>query len=354
MPGFYLEPTGFLYGQVASEAVAAGEAHPLAGSERIAFSAARVWEGEPGRIRRSFLHARDLPNLGEPRAKALLARLTSPRADIAGVPMDGPRIMGILNVTPDSFSDGGAHYDDPGAALAHAAEMVRSGVDFIDVGGESTRPGSDAVDAGEELRRVLPVLEGLAAFATPVSLDTRRPEVMRAAANVRLDIVNDVSALTFAGDSLSTAADLGMPVVLMHAQGDPKTMQNAPTYDDVAVEVFDWLEARIEAAAAAGIDRAGIVADPGIGFGKTLAHNVALLRSIALFHGLGVPLLVGTSRKRSLQRVAGAERPGDVDAASVAAALDAASRGVQIVRMHNVEATAQALAIWRWLNGRDS
>ncbi|MBJ7534829.1 dihydropteroate synthase [Rhodomicrobium vannielii ATCC 17100] len=350
MPGLYLEPTGFLYGEIARQAIAAGEALPLAGSPRIAFSAARLQEGGPGGIRNIFLRASALPQLSEPRVKALLARIIEPRADIAGVPMDGPRIMGILNVTPDSFSDGGDHFATD-AALAHAADLVRHGTDFIDVGGESTRPGSDPVDVEEEVRRILPVLEGLAAWQTPVSVDTRRPEVMRAVAGARLDIINDVSALTFSSDSLSTAAELCKPVVLMHAQGDPKTMQDAPSYADVVTEVFDWLEARIEAAVAAGIDRAKIVADPGIGFGKTLAHNAALLRSIALFHGLGVPLLVGTSRKRSLQRVAAAELPGDIDAASVAAALDAASRGVQIVRMHNVEATAQALAVWRWLNG---
>ncbi|WP_127077025.1 dihydropteroate synthase [Rhodomicrobium lacus] len=352
MPGLYLEPTGFLYGEVARQAIAAGEALPLAGSPRIAFSAARLQEGGAGRIRNFFLRAAALSQLNEPRAKDLLARLTAPRSDIAGVPMDGPRIMGILNVTPDSFSDGGQHFGTD-AALAHAADLVRQGADFIDVGGESTRPGSDPVDVEEEVRRILPVLEGLTAWQTPVSVDTRRPDVMRVAAGARLDLINDVAALTFASDSLSTAAELGRPVVLMHAQGDPKTMQDAPTYSDVVLEVFDWLEARIEAAVAAGIDRAKIVVDPGIGFGKTLDHNAALLRSIALFHGLGVPLLVGTSRKRSLRRVAAVELSADIDAASFAAALDAASRGVQILRMHNVGATAQALAIWRWLNGRD-
>ncbi|MBT3070537.1 dihydropteroate synthase [Rhodomicrobium sp. Az07] len=352
MPGLYLEPTGFLYGETAREAIAAGEALPLAASPRIAFSAALLREGGSGRIRNIFLRASALPQLSEPRVQDLLARLVAPRADIAGVPMDGPRIMGILNVTPDSFSDGGEHIGAD-AALAHAADLVRQGSDFIDVGGESTRPGSDPVDAEEELRRVLPVLEGLAAWQTPVSVDTRRPEIMRAAAGARLDMINDVSALTFASDSLSTAADLGRPVVLMHAQGDTKTMQDAPSYADVVTEVFDWLEARIEAAVAAGIDRARIAVDPGIGFGKTLAHNAALLRGIALFHGLGVPLLVGTSRKRTLQRIVAAERPADIDPASVAAALDAASRGVQIVRVHNVGATAQALAVWRWLNGRN-
>ncbi len=186
---------------------------------------------------------------------------------------------------------------------------------------------------------------------TPVSIDTRRPEVMREAANIRADIINDVSALTFSRDSPATVAELKKPAVLMHAQGDPRTMQDNPTYRDVVIEVYDYLESRIEAAAAAGLSQSSLIADPGIGFGKTATHNASVLQNISLFHGLGVPLLTGTSRKRSLQKLTGAKTPKEQVAGNIAAALDAVSQGVQIVRVHDVEETRQALAIWNWLRG---
>jgi dihydropteroate synthase len=348
MTGIYLEPIGLLYGDVAREAVSLSAALPLAGGA-IAFGAVRLWEGEPGGMKHAIVRTSTIQAIEEPRVKELLERIAAPRAPIAGVSMDRPRIMGVVNVTPDSFSDGG-DYREPDAAIGRARALFTEGADFIDIGGESTRPGADAIPAEEEIGRILPVLEGLAALPAPISIDTRKPEVMRAAAKARADILNDVSALTHAPDSLRTAAELGKPVVLMHAKGDPKTMQDNPSYGDVVAEVYDFLERRIEAAAEAGIARENLIADPGIGFGKTSAHNASLLQHIGIFHGLGVPLLLGASRKRSLQQAAGAKEPKGL-AASVAAALDAASQGVQIVRAHDVEQTRQALAVWSWLRG---
>jgi len=349
MTGIYLQPIGLLYGEVARDAVSLGAALPLAGSS-IAFTATRLWEGEPGNVKFAIVRTSTIQAIDEPRVRDLLDRIVAPRAAIAGVSMDRPRIMGIVNVTPDSFSDGGEHLE-PSAAIEHAMTLSNSGADFVDIGGESTRPGSEPISAEEELRRILPVLSGLTGMPAPVSIDTRKPEVMREAAKIRADIINDVSALTSSPDSPATVAELKKPAVLMHAQGDPRTMQDNPTYQDVVIEVYDYLERRIEAAAAAGLARSSMIADPGIGFGKTALHNASLLQSISLFHGLGAPLLTGTSRKRSLQRLTGAKPPKEQAAGNIAAALDAVSQGVQIVRVHDVEETRQALAVWNWLRG---
>jgi dihydropteroate synthase len=215
------------------------------------------------------------------------------------------------------------------------------------VGGESTRPGSDAVEEGEELSRVIPVLEGLAGFHAAISVDTRKARVARAAAKTGAKIFNDVSALTYDKQSLAAAAETGLSVILMHAKGEPKTMQDDPRYDDVALEVYDYLAERIEAAEAAGIDHSRIAADPGIGFGKTLAHTLTLLANLSLLHGLGVPLLVGASRKRFISGVAGGETPQSREAGSFAVALVAAAQGAQILRVHDVAGTRQALSVWR-------
>ncbi len=349
MTGIYLQPIGLLYGEVARDAVLLGAALPLAGSA-IAFSAVRLWEGEPGNVKYAIAPTSTIKAIDEPKIKELLDHIVAPRTAIAGVSMDRPRIMGIVNVTPDSFSDGGEHLE-PSDAIEHAKALSNDGADFVDIGGESTRPGSETVASDEELRRILPVLSGLTGLTTPVSVDTRKPEVMREAAKIRADLINDVSAFTFAPNSLATAVELKKPAVLMHSKGDPKTMQDSPSYRDVVIEVYDFLENRIEAAASAGLPRSYLIADPGIGFGKTAAHNASLLQSITLFHGLGVPLLTGTSRKRSLQRISGAKAPREQAVASVAAALDAMWQGVQIVRVHDVEETRQALAVLRWLRG---
>jgi len=269
------------------------------------------------------------------------------RPRLAGLSLDRPRIMGIVNVTPDSFSDGGQH-DSSARAIAHALRLAEEGADILDIGGESTRPGSDAVALDEELRRVLPVIEGLRGKTDKlISVDTRKAEVMRRSADAGADILNDVSALTYDPDALDVAAGTGLPVMLMHAQGDPKTMNENPKYDDVVLDVFDFLERRIQACEAAGITRAKIVADPGIGFGKHLHHNVSVLSSMSLYHGLGVPVLLGASRKKLIGQLCNVDEPQDRVPGSIAAALNSIAQGVQIVRVHDVAATRQAVSVWQ-------
>jgi dihydropteroate synthase len=341
----YLRPVGLLYGSAAREAIETGGAMPLAGGP-AAFGAVEIIEGEPGSAKRVVARLTTIQAMEEPAAKDLLDRISAARPAIAGVSMDRPRIMGIVNVTPDSFSDGGDH-GTAETAEAHARRLRAEGADILDIGGESTRPGADTVPEGEELQRVIPVIAALRGIGAPVSIDTRKPEVMREAAAAGAGLLNDVSGLTYAQESVETAAATGLPVIIMHAQGDPKTMQVNPVYADVVLEVYDFLEARISAAEAAGIPRARIVADPGIGFGKTLAHNLKLLECMSVFHGLGVPLLVGASRKGLINEVSGAVHPKERVPGSLAAALFCAHQGVQILRVHDVAATRQALSVWQ-------
>jgi dihydropteroate synthase len=272
---------------------------------------------------------------------------TSPRLDCAGrtLVLDRPRVMGIVNVTPDSFSDGGLHADADGA-VAHALRLVADGADLLDVGGESTRPGAAEVPVEEELRRVVPVIARLAREAgVPVSVDTSRPAVMRAAVEAGAGMINDVRGLRVDG-ALDAAAALGVPVVLMHMLGEPGSMQESPEYDDVVADVHRFLAERIFAAEMAGIDKKRIVVDPGFGFGKTRAHNLALLANLARFTDLGVPLLAGLSRKRSIGELTGRDAPAERVHGSVAAHLLAVDRGARIVRVHDVAATVDALKVW--------
>ena len=257
--------------------------------------------------------------------------------------LERPLIMGVVNVTPDSFSDGGLHADSR-AAVAHARRLIDEGADIVDVGGESTRPGAAPVSLEEERRRVLPVLEALAGSSVPVSVDTRKPALMREAIASGASMVNDVTALSSSG-ALEALAGTTVAVCLMHMQGEPGTMQANPSYGDVVREVRDYLAARVAAAQAAGIARERIVADPGFGFGKTLEHNLELLRALDEFRGLEVALLAGLSRKAMLGRLTGRE-PRDRVHASVAAALVAVQNGAHIVRVHDVAATRDALAVW--------
>lgn len=257
--------------------------------------------------------------------------------------LDRPLLMGVLNVTPDSFSDGG-RYLERGAALERAQRMVEEGADIVDVGGESTRPGARPVSEEEELARVLPVLAALRDLPVPVSVDTRRPRVMREAIAAGASMVNDVEALEAPG-ALEAVAAADCAVCLMHKQGDPATMQENPVYADVVGEVKAYLAARIASALAAGIARNRIVADPGFGFGKTAAHNLALLARLGEFADLGVPIAAGLSRKSTLGAITG--RPvGERLAASLAAALLAAQAGAAILRVHDVRETRDALAVW--------
>lgn len=284
-------------------------------------------------------------------ASDLVENMRAGRARLAGLSLDRPRIMGIVNVTPDSFSDGGRNAGTE-SAIAHGLQLAAEGADILDIGGESTRPGSDVVPLDEELDRVIPVIEGLRAkLDIRISIDTRKAEVMRRAAQAGADIINDVSALSYDPDAAAVAADSGLPVILMHAQGDPKTMQEAPRYGDVLLDVFDYLDRRVAAAEAAGIPRAKIVADPGIGFGKTLAHNLELMAGLSLFHGLGVPLLLGASRKRFIGSLTGIDVAADRVHGSVGAALAGIAQGTHIVRVHDVKATRDALTMWVAANG---
>jgi dihydropteroate synthase len=347
MGELYLRPLGFLYGAAAAAAIADGLALPLAGGP-IAFTAAELIEGKPGNATRRILTAQALRRECDRDAylAALVTRATAKRLPFAGLSLEKPLLMGIVNVTPDSFSDGGL-YDTTEEAIEHAARLAQAGAAIVDIGGESTRPGSDAVGEQDELERVLPVIEGLAGFRAVISIDTRKAEVAQAAARQGATIFNDVSALSYDRESLDVAAKTGMSIVLMHAQGEPKTMQDNPVYTDVVLGVYDYLEGRIEAAEAAGIPRAKIAADPGLGFGKTIAHTLDLLANLSLFHGLGVPLLVGASRKRFIKGIAGGEAPAAREPGSQAAAIVAATQGAQMFRVHDVAGTAQSLAVWR-------
>ena len=258
--------------------------------------------------------------------------------------LDVPRVMGIVNVTPDSFSDGGEHFDTD-AAIVHGLRLVEEGADVLDVGGESTRPGAGEVPVDEELRRVVPVIEALAARTqVPVSVDTSKPEVMRAAVAAGAGMINDVYALRREG-ALDAAAALGVPVVLMHMLGEPRSMQDEPRYDEVVDEVHRFLAERIFAAQMAGIDKKHIVVDPGFGFGKTREDNLQLLARLERFTDLGVPVLAGLSRKRTIGELTGRDAADRVHG-SVAAHLIAVQRGARIVRVHDVAATVDALKIW--------
>lgn len=263
--------------------------------------------------------------------------------------LDQPQVMGILNVTPDSFSDGGRFMDDPEVANAHAAAMVEAGAAIIDVGGESTRPGAAAVWEGDELKRVVPAVERLAAMGAAISIDTRRPGVMDAALKAGAHIINDVSALRHDPRSLEFAAASGAPVVLMHAPGEGEDLHADGQYADVVLDVFDWLRARRDAALAAGIARERIVLDPGVGFGKTLAQNLALINALPLFHALGQPLLLGASRKRMIGALSHEAPAHQRLGGSVALALRGLDAGVQLLRVHDVPETVQALRVWRGL-----
>jgi dihydropteroate synthase len=281
--------------------------------------------------------------------------LFAPVLDCAGRPLrlDRARVVGILNVTPDSFSDGGM-YDSVDAAVAHGLRMAEAGADMLDVGGQSTRPGAAEVALKEELQRVLPVIEQLVARTSlPIAIDTSRPEVMRAAVSAGAGMVNDVYALRRDG-ALDAVAELGVPICLMHMQGEPRSMQEEPHYDDVVGEVHRFLTDRLFACELAGIDRRKVLVDPGFGFGKTLEHNLALLSALEQFANLGSGVYAGLSRKSMIGTLTGRSEPADRQAGSVAAALIAVQRGARLVRVHDVASTVDALAVWRGVDAVDT
>jgi dihydropteroate synthase len=348
----YLRPTAFVdapFGHDGKVARLAGGMLWFAAVERVTMEANRRADSELVPVER--IEAA-LAGLGA-EAERAWRHLTSPRAPLQlrerVVRLDQPQVAGILNVTPDSFSDGGRFVDSEAAALAGFA-MAEAGAALVDVGGESTRPGAKPVWEGDEVERVLPAVARLAAGGTAVSIDTRKAAVMKAALGAGAAMVNDVSALTHDERSAETVAGAGCPVVLMHHLGTPETMQEAPSYEKpVLFAVYDWLEARIAAAEAAGIERARIIVDPGFGFGKTVQHNLDLVNGLALLHGLGCPIILGASRKRTIGALSG-EAPADRRlAGSLAFALKGADQGAQLLRVHDVPETVQALRVWRGL-----
>jgi dihydropteroate synthase len=348
-------PAGLLEGAAAQAALDEGLALPLAGGG-FAFTEveARARAGDGVIAARGAIGEllRWSAERGPPRqdeVSAGLAALVAPRRAWAGLSLDRPRLMGVLNVTPDSFSDGGA-FLDPDLAIARGRALAAAGADLIDVGGESTRPGAEPVAAEEEMRRVLPVVRALAGEGLLVSIDTRHAAVMRAALAAGARVVNDVTALTGDPESLAVAAESGAALVLMHMAGDPRTMQRDPRYADVALDVLDFLQRRIAACEAAGIARERIVVDPGIGFGKRDRHNFALLARLALFHATGCAVVLGASRKSFIGRLCGGG-PGERLGGSLAAALWAVGQGVQILRVHDVAETRQAIALRQAIGG---
>jgi dihydropteroate synthase len=290
---------------------------------------------------------------GNARATDLHRAITAPRAPLTlgdrTLRFDQPSVAGILNVTPDSFSDGGTRGDDPATAAAAGFDMTVAGAALIDVGGESTRPKAPLVWEGDEIQRVVPVIERLAGSGTLISVDTRKAAVMEAALAAGAHIVNDVSALLWDDRALDIVATAGCPVILMHSPDPAKGPHGEARYAHVLTDVFDWLEARVAAAVAGGIDRSRILVDPGIGFGKTLSDNLALLNGLAIFHGLGCPIMLGASRKRMIGALSN-EAPVDQRlGGSVALALKGIEAGVQLLRVHDVAETAQAIRVWRGL-----
>ncbi|MEZ5813713.1 MAG: dihydropteroate synthase [Alphaproteobacteria bacterium] len=264
----------------------------------------------------------------------------------------GPHIMGVVNVTPDSFSDGGK-FLNVDRAIEHGLKLVREGAVILDVGGESTRPGAQAVDINEELERIVPVIEGLKGAASWISVDTRNAKTMEAALKAGASALNDISGLSYDSQSLAVASEAQVPVFLMHMQGDPGSMQKNPIYNNVVVDVYQYLQERIRICETHRIDADMVICDPGIGFGKTLEHNLLLLRNISKFHGLGVPVLLGTSRKSFIGKISGDEPPDERIPGSLASALWGLSQGVQVYRVHDVKETVQAFKVYEAISSAD-
>lgn len=346
--GFVVRPDGMLSGPGAAQALARGDALPLAGGP-LAFTFCEIGV-EENRVLLPIDRARAWAagaGHGDDMAAAI-ARLTAPRQPFAGLSLDRPRLMGVVNVTPDSFSDGG-DFADAARAIEHGLALREAGADILDIGGESTRPRAEPVAAEEELRRTIPVVHALSQAGAIVSIDTRRAQVMKAAISVGAQIVNDVTALTGDRDSLAIVAASSVAVVLMHMRGDPRSMQENPSYDDAPMEIRDFFVERLAACAAAGIAPGRLAVDPGIGFGKNDRHNIDVLQRLGLFHELGVAVLLGVSRKSFIARLSRKEPPKQRLAGSLAAGLAGLNMGVQILRVHDVAETRQALGIWQAL-----
>ena len=334
----YLRPLALVYGPDAAALVKTGEAAPLAGLPHIAFTKAEWIEREGSKITR---HAVDL---AEACKHPLFTAISAPRPNFGPLELNRCHIMGIVNVTPDSFSDGGVHYKAE-TAIAEARKMAEDGASLLDIGGESTRPGSESVSTEEESNRIMPVVSALAKHHC-VSVDTRKASLMKMALSAGATIINDVSALQFDPASAPIIAAAKAPVILMHAQGEPRTMQLAPKYDNVALDVYDQLMAHICKAEAAGIARSNIMVDVGFGFGKSFKQNLELLQQLTLFHGLGVGLLVGLSRKGFIGAITQEKTAAKRLAGSIGGALQAAMMGAQVLRVHDVKDSLAALSVF--------
>ena len=340
----YLRPTGLIDAPFGHD----GKVARLAGGLSW-FSAVEIIGGSGAEL----IAVADIEERLGASERAIWANLTSPRAPLRlgerVIRLDEPQIAAILNVTPDSFSDGG-RFEDPEAAIQAGHALAAAGAALIDVGGESTRPGSKPVWEGDEAARAVPVVRALAAAGTAVSIDTRKAAVMEQALAAGAAMVNDVSALIWDERAAETVARAACPIVLMHHQGAPESMQHDPRYErPVLLEVYDWLEARIEGAVAAGIARENIIVDPGIGFGKTVHHNLQLINGLAMLHGLGCPIMLGASRKRTIGALSNEAPPDQRLGGSIALALKGAEQGAQLLRVHDVPETVQTIRVWRGL-----
>ena len=333
----WLNPVGVLTGTVPSEALETGSAVPLAGS-KSAFCNIEILSKVPnGGFESTVLPV--LPSNSD------VGSLIGERPAFAGLCLNRPVLIGVLNVTPDSFSDGGDFFETK-KAVSRACELVLEGADIVDIGGESTRPGATPLEENEELERLLPVVKATVAEGIRVSVDTRRATVMKAAIDAGVSVINDVTALTGDQDAINVIASSDVSVVLMHMQGQPQNMQNNPRYSLASIEIFDWLQNSVEACVAAGLPRNRIAVDPGIGFGKTHNHNMEILNRIGMFHGIGCAVAVGVSRKSFLGHIGSVELPKNRLPGTIAATMFAISRGVQIHRVHDLAAVKQAIDVW--------
>jgi dihydropteroate synthase len=343
MAGSHIIPTALMAGSAAQRAVAAGLAQPLAGGP-VAFAAIERLSRLPGGegVRE--------PALLKDATEAELAPFTASPLPWAGFNLDRPLVMGIVNVTPDSFSDGG-DYADTAAAVARGIALAEAGADILDIGGESTRPGSAPVSVAEELQRGIPVIRALAAKGLTVSVDTRHAAVMGEAVEAGARIINDVTALTGDSDSERIAAQSGAAIILMHMLGEPQTMQSNPVYADVTLDLIDYFNERLARLEALGVERSRVSLDPGIGFGKKDPHNLRLLNELAAFHAFGCPITLGVSRKSFIGRLSRGEPPKERMAGSLAVAAHGLAQGVQILRVHDVPETCQMRAMIEALRG---
>ncbi len=353
LSSLYLQPKGILFGKAGRDAQEKGYALPLAGQD-TAFSLVEVIRRKNDKVTKRLYGTGEIVAVTDSLIQEKIGQLCGIRPKSGNLAFSHPLIMGVLNVTPDSFSDGG-QFDDVGLAIRQGQQLRRDGADIIDVGGESTRPGAAEVGVEIEKGRVIPVLEELVSAGIACSIDSRHGSVLESALGAGAEVINDVTALTQDSLAMKVAAQASVPVVLMHSrlapEGESGDMGKNPSYQDVSLDIYDYLEGRINCCVAAGIRKENIIVDPGIGFGKTLEDNLGLLKNIALFHGLGVPLLVGLSRKRFIGVVSGEDDPARRDPGSIALSLEMIRQGVQIVRVHNVADMKQALTCFMAISG---